>query len=68
MSALTFKKGDKVVFCKHKANKDSQDITVGKVYEVYEDDAGAYFQDDAGDARHYPLESGTTYKPTKIVE
>jgi hypothetical protein len=63
-----FKAGDSVVFCRHEKNDDMDDVTIGKIYHVHKDMDGAYFVDDAGDSRYVPLESGTTYKPTKIVD
>lgn len=61
--------GDRVVFSLVEATE--VDITEGREYEIYEDNGSAFFWDDAGDIREYPLlreaiEDGYQYQVVNV--
>lgn len=49
--------GDRVVFSSgFEIPEEDEDLVVGTLYEIYEaPDGGAFFFDDAGEMREYPL-------------
>jgi hypothetical protein len=62
------KAGDQAIFARCKRNTGMLDITVGKIYSIFQsefDGERLAFRDDAGDYRQDAL---VTHKPTKIIE
>ena len=68
-----FKAGDRIVFGRSKRNQGKSDITVGKIYKVYNFDGDLVFIDDAGDYSYVLGEPENIYgnkslKATKIID
>ena len=67
MNKQKFKTGDRLVFGRCKANSELIDITVGKIYTVFECDNAALFADDSGDWSH-ACGTHCIGKTTKIID
>jgi hypothetical protein len=66
-----FKVGDRIVFGRCKANKDLDDVTVGKIYKIEgrDDWNDLYFIDDQNDRNSAGLLKENSFgKATKIID
>ena len=64
----SLKQGDKVVFCRGKKNKLLEDVTIGKIYTIIEDElSDVFFVDDVGSRNFSAMPDGDG-KATKIID